>query len=202
MRMGLLITLYPRTPAHCYALRVPMITQTGPTLSFVIPEHDGVDHDPGVGMDVGRARTNPDQGLSFDLTSQSPGGNKGWIDWCGAGHVHIGAGADDGTIGPSMRSGGNRPGKLGDDLNSPIRGFGWDDAKYLLTNQSDITTTVLMVNGIKIITVNSEDNVESNEDDAVDEHGHLRRYPPPSNPIPSSPLCITQENKSMVSLMQ
>ncbi|KAH9013545.1 hypothetical protein EDB84DRAFT_892560 [Lactarius hengduanensis] len=53
----------------------------GPMLGFVIPEHDDVDHSPGASVDIGRALTSPNQGLSFDLTSSHRGG-EGLIDWC------------------------------------------------------------------------------------------------------------------------
>ncbi|KAH9019912.1 hypothetical protein EDB83DRAFT_119655 [Lactarius deliciosus] len=67
----------------------------GPMLGFVIPEHDGVDHSPGAGMDVGRALTSSSQGLNYDLTSPNRGG-EGSIDWR-AGNVFGGAGASPHT---------------------------------------------------------------------------------------------------------
>ncbi|KAH9041043.1 hypothetical protein EDB85DRAFT_1886676 [Lactarius pseudohatsudake] len=108
----------------------------GPMLGFVIPEHDGVDHSPGAGVDIGRALTSPTQGPSFDLASPNRGG-EGSIDWR-AGNVFGGAGAStdtgageyagNGTIDPSVLGGGGgsnlSPGRLGDDVSSQIRGFG------------------------------------------------------------------------------
>ncbi|KAH9069522.1 hypothetical protein EDB83DRAFT_2372857, partial [Lactarius deliciosus] len=106
----------------------------GPMLGFVIPEHDGVDHSPGAGVNVGRALTSPTQGLSFDLASPYRGG-EGSIDWR-AGNVSGGAGASpdtgageyagNGTFDPSvLGDGGNlSPESLGDDPSSPVCGFG------------------------------------------------------------------------------
>ncbi|KAH9013542.1 hypothetical protein EDB84DRAFT_892478 [Lactarius hengduanensis] len=106
----------------------------GPTLGFVIPEHDDVDHSLGASVDVDRALTSPSQGLSFDLTSSNRGG-EGSIDWC-SGNVLVvqGAGTDagageyagNGTIDACVLGGGGNlsPGKLGDDPSSPVRKFG------------------------------------------------------------------------------
>ncbi|KAH9167697.1 hypothetical protein EDB89DRAFT_108842 [Lactarius sanguifluus] len=85
-----------------------------------------VDH----GVDVGRAHMS--QGLNFGLAPPLNRGGEGWIDWR-AGNVFGGAGAStdtgeyagDGTVGPSVigRGGNNSPGKLVDDVSSPVRGF-------------------------------------------------------------------------------
>ncbi|KAH9014035.1 hypothetical protein EDB84DRAFT_859804 [Lactarius hengduanensis] len=105
-----------------------------PMLGFVIPEHDGVDHGPGAGVDAGRARTSPTQGPSVDLASPNRGG-EGSINWR-AGNVFGGAGAGtdtgageyagNGMINPSVLGGGGNlsPERLGDDPSSPVRGFG------------------------------------------------------------------------------
>ncbi|KAI9436036.1 hypothetical protein H4582DRAFT_2079181 [Lactarius indigo] len=107
----------------------------GPMLDFVIPEHDSVDHSPGVGVDVGHALTSPSLGLNFDLASPNRGA-EGRIDWR-AGNVFGAAGtstdssvgeyAGDGTIDPSVLGGSSgdlSPEKLVDDVSSPVRGFG------------------------------------------------------------------------------
>ncbi|KAH9167684.1 hypothetical protein EDB89DRAFT_2124365 [Lactarius sanguifluus] len=92
-------TSYPRSPGR----------------HFCAWRHDGVDHSPGAGVDVGRTLTNPSQCLSFNIVSPDHGG-EGWTEWR-AENVFGGAGA-------STDTGAGDPGKFGDDPSSPVRVFG------------------------------------------------------------------------------
>ncbi|KAH9069625.1 hypothetical protein EDB83DRAFT_2518376 [Lactarius deliciosus] len=89
----------------------------GPMFGSVIPEPDGVDHDPGAGVDVVRGHASPGQGLNSDLASPSPAVFT---------VTSISEYDGNGAIDPSVLGGGgnNSPGKLGDDTNSPAHEFG------------------------------------------------------------------------------
>ena len=102
-----------------------------PMLGFVVPKREVTNADTSTRLD--HARASPDRGLDFDLTSltslgPSVSGGERWADWPtqhGLGgpsispDTGVGEYAGDGTIDPSVLSGGVSPSKVDEYASSP-----------------------------------------------------------------------------------
>ncbi|KAH8999807.1 hypothetical protein EDB86DRAFT_610991 [Lactarius hatsudake] len=105
----------------------------GPMLGFVIPEHDGVDHGPGPGVDVGHALTSPTKARALSLLppiAAAKDRSTGAPGTFSEARVLVQTRASASTLvmerSTSVLGGGSSlsPGKIGDDPSSPVRVFG------------------------------------------------------------------------------